>query len=285
MKNIAYIMLLSVFVVTIGLNTSTYAQGPSARDRWVASEIRREQQEARQNELNRERQRQEQSERDRERWVASEVRREQQEARQNELNRERQRREQSERDRERWVASEVREEQREQQREVQRQQRLRQEQSYGQFNQPNVTGDTRAEDYFGVTLNESERAFYRENRRLGVKVFDIRATASQEAAGRFPNMSLRNTPADAFRHAYASALLARDIGWRGAKYVTDLHETTVGNPPDERDMDLYNNSVGIQIGMTLVRDGYGYRQPTDRELADLTEQALRQGGLVFLQNR
>jgi hypothetical protein len=111
MKNIACVTLLLVFVVTIGLNTSTYAQGPSARDRWVASEIRREQQEARQNELNRERQRQEQSERDRERWVASEVRREQQEARQNELNREQQRREQSERERDRWVNSEIRREQ------------------------------------------------------------------------------------------------------------------------------------------------------------------------------
>jgi hypothetical protein len=79
MKNIAYVMLLLVFVVTIGLNTSTYAQGPSARDRWVDREVREEKREARQNELNRERQRQEQSERARDRWVDREVREEQRE--------------------------------------------------------------------------------------------------------------------------------------------------------------------------------------------------------------
>jgi hypothetical protein len=168
-------MLLSVFVVTIGLNTSTYAQGKSARDRWVDREVREEQREARQNEPNRERQRQEQSERERNRWVDREVREEQREARQNELNRERQRREQSERERDRWVDREVREEQREKQQRDNRLQTLDQQtvrtryydgyfdyrpvSEFGhRYNAYNLLANPTISQYYGITTDEQAYA-------------------------------------------------------------------------------------------------------------------------------
>jgi hypothetical protein len=57
-----------------------------------------------------------------------------------------------------------------------------------------------------------------------------------------------NGPADAFRHCYWSALLARDIGADNAKAFTDAHEAYGSNPAGEKAMDLHNNSVGISIG-------------------------------------
>jgi hypothetical protein len=57
-----------------------------------------------------------------------------------------------------------------------------------------------------------------------------------------------NGPADAFRHCYWSALLARDIGPDNAKTFTDAHEAYGANPAGEKAMDLHNNAAGIAIG-------------------------------------
>lgn len=51
-----------------------------------------------------------------------------------------------------------------------------------------------------------------------------------------------NDKSDAFRHCFWSALLSRDIGYHNA------HESDPGNPKNEKNMDIYNNSIGIEIG-------------------------------------
>jgi hypothetical protein len=65
---------------------------------------------------------------------------------------------------------------------------------------------------------------------------------------RFGGGSLHNGAGDAFRHCYWNALLARDIGKDNALEFTTAHENRPGNPVDERDMDLWNNAVGADIG-------------------------------------
>ena len=72
--------------------------------------------------------------------------------------------------------------------------------------------------------------------------------ALAEAQKRFGGGSLHNGAGDAFRHCYWSALLARDIGKEGAVQFTNAHEDFPGNPPKEKDMDLNNNTVGVEIG-------------------------------------
>ena len=67
-------------------------------------------------------------------------------------------------------------------------------------------------------------------------------------------MSALNDKADAFRHAYFNALNARDCGRNRdgqsyAKLFSDAHESE--DPAIlhlERTMDLYNNSIGIDVG-------------------------------------
>jgi hypothetical protein len=332
MKNIGYVMLLSVFAVTIGFNTSVYAQ----RERQISTAERRDLDEERQNERTErqmstaerrdlqqerqerterihreiqerheqlERERQQQHEQQHERQMSTAERRDLEEERRNErVERQMSTAERLDLQQERQERTEqIRRnlQQRYEQLEQQRQGRLGQQQPfpsrgnnwtennpYGQFIQPNGAEDTAGRNYHGRVLNEAEISLYRQNPRLAYKIYEVEENAVRETVNRFPNMAPHNTPADAFRHAYASALLARDIGAYNARYVTNLHEMTVNNPTNERDMDLSNNSVGIRIGSSWAIDRYGYRRPlTDKEMADATEQALRNGDLVFLQNR
>lgn len=77
---------------------------------------------------------------------------------------------------------------------------------------------------------------------------EIRDKASIEASRLFPREGQHNGEGDAFRHCFASALLARDLGAQNARTFTNAHEAYSANPPRERAMDLHNNGVGIRIG-------------------------------------
>lgn len=58
----------------------------------------------------------------------------------------------------------------------------------------------------------------------------------------------RNDKSDAFRHCFWSAVLVREIGYQNALQFTNAHESDPKNPPAEKAMDLYNNSIGLSIG-------------------------------------
>ena len=73
--------------------------------------------------------------------------------------------------------------------------------------------------------------------------------ALAEAIHRFGAGSAHNGAGDAFRHCYWSALLSRDIGEANALQFTTAHENFPLNPVPEKDMDLWNNRIGIAIGV------------------------------------
>lgn len=58
----------------------------------------------------------------------------------------------------------------------------------------------------------------------------------------------RNDKSDAFRHCFWSAILARELGYQNALQFTNAHESDPRNLPDEKAMDLQNNSIGLSIG-------------------------------------
>lgn len=74
-------------------------------------------------------------------------------------------------------------------------------------------------------------------------------TALQTAATRYPGYALHNDEADAFRHCFWSALMTLHIGVSQAKIVGDNHEKLYDNPAAEKNMDLFNNAVGLQVGL------------------------------------
>ncbi|KAJ3285363.1 hypothetical protein HK104_009531 [Borealophlyctis nickersoniae] len=69
----------------------------------------------------------------------------------------------------------------------------------------------------------------------------------------FPT-SLHNGKGDAFFHCYWSALMVHRIGAIQAKTIGDLHEAKNNHPKAEKQMDLYNNAVGRQLGQKWKLD-------------------------------
>jgi hypothetical protein len=81
---------------------------------------------------------------------------------------------------------------------------------------------------------------------------------------------------DAFRHAYASGRLVYEFGPEFATAITEAHEGHPMNDAPEREaMDLYNNSIGIQIALDNP-------DATPEEFADLIDDAVRNGDLVVV---
>ncbi len=85
-----------------------------------------------------------------------------------------------------------------------------------------------------------------------IRVMINSQTASTYAQSLYPNHGPDDL-GNAFKHAFWSALNTVDllVGADLAKRFTDAHENTEGQPEIEKIMDLFNNSVGIDIGVRL----------------------------------
>lgn len=118
---------------------------------------------------------------------------------------------------------------------------------------------------------------------------DISMNAFAEAKRRFPDQTVpagipsgrqdewqgNDGHRDAFRHTYWSARLAQTYGADWARAFTTAHEGLPGNVADREAMDLYNNSIGIDIAM---------RNPgvSAEKLAELVGAAVGQGRMVVM---
>lgn len=82
-------------------------------------------------------------------------------------------------------------------------------------------------------------------------------------------------PADALRHCFLSALLARDLGYSDALEVLVAHELNAewGSPASQ--MDLHNNAVGLELGVRM-------KGASDVDLQVATLDAFLQGRLRVL---
>lgn len=83
---------------------------------------------------------------------------------------------------------------------------------------------------------------------------------------------------DAFRHAYWNARLTQEFGADWTRAYTTAHEGIPGNPANREAMDLYNNSIGIQIGAANPK-------ATPDELAKLIQEAVTDGKMVVMNSR
>lgn len=63
---------------------------------------------------------------------------------------------------------------------------------------------------------------------------------------------INNGKADAFRHCFWSCRMTQEIGVSQAQIVGEIHEDCVLNPSLEREMDLFNNSIGRSIGASSM---------------------------------
>lgn len=90
---------------------------------------------------------------------------------------------------------------------------------------------------------------------LQAKAYGDQATSQAQAW--YPSSMLYNGAGDAFRHCWWSALMTRNQSVYVAAIVGDLHEHyAVGQPANEKDMDLYNNARGRDVAGMTVNDSH-----------------------------
>jgi len=139
-----------------------------------------------------------------------------------------------------------------------------------------VDGDPIRSEYLGVPMSESEKRVLQERSAVELaEVYAVRQAAYAEAEKRFPNTFGEDDHQDAFRHAYASALLTQSYGEDWTERFTTAHETPPDNRATREAMDLYNNEVGRRIGRE-------HPDATPEQLADLVQQSVRDGQTVVV---
>jgi hypothetical protein len=99
--------------------------------------------------------------------------------------------------------------------------------------------------YGGGNLTDAEKQFIM-NHPYAASKFSSNAQKATNAAASFSGQ--HNGDGDAIRHAYWSALNAKDEGRALAEAYGNAHEANPAQPIGEKQMDLHNNSVGYTIG-------------------------------------
>ena len=106
-------------------------------------------------------------------------------------------------------------------------------------------------------------------------IFQIQQEAEAQARARFPGEDEHDNHNDAFRHAYANALLTERFGPEFAAAYATAHERIPDNPSAVEAMDLYNNEVGRTIAAANPDAG-------PEQLADMVQQAVENGDTVVI---
>lgn len=98
-------------------------------------------------------------------------------------------------------------------------------------------------------LTPQEQSYIKRHPHHAFSIKEAKELAFKETVKRFGKNG-HNDRSDAFRHCFWSALLASEIGYSGALNFTTAHESSPTNDPREKEMDLHNNHVGLNIGRT-----------------------------------
>jgi len=100
---------------------------------------------------------------------------------------------------------------------------------------------------------------------------------SKTKAGEFDESggAMQNNDADAFRHAYASGSVTQWASAYVAEKLGQIVEWKGNNPKNQKNMDLWNNSIGRK---------YGKQTKTKKALADTLKKALENGELITTPN-
>lgn len=101
-------------------------------------------------------------------------------------------------------------------------------------------------------LTDDEKDFVKKHPVVASDFFKNAKAASQIAIKYCKGIGAHNGITDAFRHMLWCAYNCYDHGYKLAKAYGDAHETTPGQDPAEKDMDLFNNELGYTIGLNAL---------------------------------
>ncbi|MDX8054348.1 hypothetical protein SK571_33680 [Lentzea sp. BCCO 10_0798] len=133
-----------------------------------------------------------------------------------------------------------------------------------------------ADLFFGLTDAEKIVAGWIKHHSEQVAI-DLFADKGGDGAyyGYYESGVVADNKADAFRHAYASALLAHHISPEFSERFTTAHEQSGGNSATAHAMDLHNNAVGREIAINSPH-------ATTEQLATLVRSAVMNGELAVI---
>ena len=98
-------------------------------------------------------------------------------------------------------------------------------------------------------LNPKTQALYDKHRAKALLCIANGVFATRYAERYYERVSLHNGNGDAFRHVLWNFGMVIDVGYDFAKKWSDAHEYgTPNNPALEKQMNLYNNGVGLRLG-------------------------------------
>lgn len=141
------------------------------------------------------------------------------------------------------------------------------------------TGGLNIDDQDYDHLNECEKALVKIYPTQALKIKTNRDKAHQKTIalfGSYANGNGHNDCADAFRHAYFNALNTRSVGATITQKFGDAHECdTPESEQKEKEMDLFNNTVGRQVALDSP-------YASENTLADLILVDIDAGNLKYL---
>lgn len=109
---------------------------------------------------------------------------------------------------------------------------------------------TDLDDYFYNKLNPQELALYNSNKSKAILCIANGVFANNYSKSNYIDNVLLNGNGDAFRHALWNFGMTIDVGKTFTKTWSDAHEYGNTTQPNiQRTMDLYNNKIGIQLGV------------------------------------
>lgn len=106
------------------------------------------------------------------------------------------------------------------------------------------------DDYITGNLNSLEQELYNSNKAKGILCMANGKFAIEYAESNYISSELHNGNGDAFRHIIWNYGMVIDVGYDFAKKWSDAHENgSSGQPYIEKEMDLHNNSIGLNLGL------------------------------------
>ena len=106
------------------------------------------------------------------------------------------------------------------------------------------------ENYIIGNLNRLEQELYDSNRAKGILCMANGKLAIEYAKSNYVSSELHNGNGDAFRHILWNYGMVIDVGYDFVKKWSDAHENGYYEQPYiEKEMDLYNNSIGLNLGL------------------------------------
>ena len=121
-------------------------------------------------------------------------------------------------------------------------------------------------------LTQAEQRLIKENPLEALIVFIQKNRAESSTTRNFPDQGI-NDESDAFRHFVWASLLTKELGLSRSKTYLNAHEEDPAQPQNEREMDLFNNELGMQFAEEALKT------------SDVTLEKIEKEGLTQLQNK